>query len=115
MFPVVPERALLELARTEGGPDTLTLLVRDQDTRRLLLLRAVLDAAEAAGPSVCTAAQKARLREDWALLTEADRLPAPGAPTSEHRPGRAATRNDRDAPPGARGTSAVADAPPGGR
>ncbi|MEV5451742.1 hypothetical protein AB0L31_17570, partial [Streptomyces sp. NPDC052535] len=59
MFPVVPERALLELARTEGGPDTLTLLVRDQDTRRLLLLRAVLDAAEAAGPSVCTAAQKA--------------------------------------------------------
>ncbi|WP_134653756.1 HEXXH motif-containing putative peptide modification protein [Streptomyces sp. H23] len=114
MFPVVPERALLELARTEGGPDTLTLLVRDQDTRRLLLLRAVLDAAEAAGPSVCTAAQKARLREDWALLTEADRLPAPGAPTSEHRPGRAATRNDRDAPPGARGTSAVADAPPGG-
>ena len=114
MFPVVPERALLELARTEGGPETLTLLVRDQDTRRLLLLRAVLDAAEAAERSVCTAAQKARLREDWALLTEADRLPAPGAPTSEHRPGRAATRNDRDVPPGARGTSAVADAPPGG-
>ncbi|MEV8126562.1 HEXXH motif-containing putative peptide modification protein [Streptomyces sp. NPDC085944] len=114
MFPVVPERALLELARTEGGPDTLTLLVRDQDTRRLLLLRAVLDAAEAAERSVCTAAQKARLREDWALLTEADRLPAPGAPTSGQRPGRAATRNDRDDPPGARGTSAAADGPPGG-
>lgn len=70
MFPVVPERALLELARTEGGSDTLTLLVRDQDTRRLLLLRAVLDAAEGAERSVCTAAQKARLRADWALLTE---------------------------------------------
>ncbi|MEU8554392.1 HEXXH motif-containing putative peptide modification protein [Streptomyces anthocyanicus] len=113
MFPVVPERALLELARTEGGSDTLTLLVRDQDTRRLLLLRAVLDAAEGAERSVCTAAQKARLRADWALLTEADRLPSPGAPTSEHRPGRTATRRDRDAPPGARGTSAVADAPTG--
>ncbi|MEV5698651.1 HEXXH motif-containing putative peptide modification protein [Streptomyces anthocyanicus] len=113
MFPVVPERALLELARTEGGSDTLTLLVRDQDTRRLLLLRAVLDAAEGAERSVCTAAQKARLRADWALLTEADRPPSPGAPTSEHRPGRAATRRDRDAPPGARGTSAVADAPTG--
>ncbi|MBZ6285583.1 aKG-HExxH-type peptide beta-hydroxylase [Streptomyces olivaceus] len=79
MFPVVPDRALLELARTEGGPDTLALLARDQDTRRLLLLRAVLDAAEAADRSVCTAAQKARLRADWALLTEADRAVAPSA------------------------------------
>ncbi|CAL9591136.1 aKG-HExxH-type peptide beta-hydroxylase [Streptomyces sp. enrichment culture] len=79
MFPLVPDRALLELARTEGGPDTLALLVRDQDTRRLLLLRAVLDAAEAADRSVCSAAQKARLRADWALLTEADRAVAPAA------------------------------------
>ncbi|MFJ9178313.1 aKG-HExxH-type peptide beta-hydroxylase [Streptomyces sp. NPDC102360] len=69
---VVPDRALDELGRTEGGPDTLALLVRDQDTRRLLLLRALLDAADAADPRVCTAGQKARLRDDWALLTEAE-------------------------------------------
>ncbi|MDX3804240.1 HEXXH motif domain-containing protein, partial [Streptomyces sp. AK04-3B] len=73
MRPAVPERSLLELGRTRGGPDTLALLVRDQDTRRLLLLRAVLDAAEAAHPAVCSTARKARLREDWAMLTAADR------------------------------------------
>ncbi|WP_333744464.1 aKG-HExxH-type peptide beta-hydroxylase [Streptomyces ardesiacus] len=111
MFPVVPEQALLELARTEGGPDTLALLVRDQDTRRLLLLRAVLDAAEAAERSVCTTAQKARLREDWALLTEADRMPAADAtPDPGHRRGHAATRGDRDrrALPGAGSAQAPA-------
>ncbi|MEU6813521.1 HEXXH motif-containing putative peptide modification protein [Streptomyces sp. NPDC046860] len=67
------DRALAELSRTEGGPDTLALLVRDQDTRRMLLLRAVLDAAEAAGPADCPPAAKRRLREDWALLVAADR------------------------------------------
>ncbi|WP_399897369.1 aKG-HExxH-type peptide beta-hydroxylase [Streptomyces sp. BBFR51] len=112
MFPVVPDRALLELARSEGGPDTLTLLVRDQDTRRLLLLRAVLDAAEAAERSVCTAAQKVRLREDWALLTEADRIPAPDARNPEQRRGSAGTRTDRDATPRAPGER---PAPPGER
>jgi HEXXH motif-containing protein len=81
IFPAVPEAALAELGRTEGGADTLALLVRDQDTRRLLLLRAVLDAAEAADPELCPPAAKARLREDWALLTEADRAGAPGSPT----------------------------------
>ncbi|HET9383487.1 MAG TPA: HEXXH motif domain-containing protein, partial [Streptomyces sp.] len=72
MFPAVPDRALLELGRTEGGPGTLDLLVRDQDTRRLLVLRAVLDAAESADRAVCTPAQKARVREDWGMLVEAD-------------------------------------------
>ncbi|MFF7383020.1 aKG-HExxH-type peptide beta-hydroxylase [Streptomyces griseoluteus] len=67
------DRALAELSRTGGGPDTLALLVRDQDTRRMLLLRAVLDAAEGAGPAHCPPAARRRLREDWALLTEADR------------------------------------------
>ncbi|MET7615299.1 hypothetical protein ABZX97_29945 [Streptomyces seoulensis] len=47
-----PARALDELSGTGGGPDTLALLVRDQDTRRMLLLRAVLDAAEGAAPAV---------------------------------------------------------------
>ncbi|MER5195999.1 aKG-HExxH-type peptide beta-hydroxylase [Streptomyces sp. NPDC002755] len=81
--PTVPDRALVELGRTEGTPDTLALLVRDQDTRRLLLLRAVLDAAEAADPALCSPSRKARLREDWSLLAEADRPQPPGtAPPS---------------------------------
>lgn len=83
ILPAVPDRAVNELGRTEGGPETLGLLVRDQHTRRLLLLRAVLDAAESAGPSVCPAAVLARLREDWALLEEAERLEP-----SAHRRGR---------------------------
>ncbi|WP_443067081.1 aKG-HExxH-type peptide beta-hydroxylase [Streptomyces sp. NBC_01428] len=74
ILPPVPDRALTELGRTEGGPETLGLLVRDQHTRRLLLLRAVLDAAEAAGPRVLPAAALDRLHEDWALLEEAERL-----------------------------------------
>ncbi|WP_329224009.1 HEXXH motif-containing putative peptide modification protein [Streptomyces sp. NBC_01485] len=85
MLPTVWDRALAELGRAEGGADTLALLARDQDTRRLLLLRAVLDAAQGADPAVCGAAEKARLRDDWALFTEADRAaptgpPAPGDP-----------------------------------
>ncbi|MFG2884838.1 aKG-HExxH-type peptide beta-hydroxylase [Streptomyces sp. NPDC048297] len=79
MLPAVPDRALAELGRTEGGPETLALLVRDQDTRRLLMMRAVLDAAEAAGPAVCPGPAKHRLREDWALLTAADRAAGGGA------------------------------------
>lgn len=75
MLTVVPDPALDELGRTQGGPDTLALLVRDQDTRRMLLIRAFLDAADAADPRVCTAAQKARLRDDWALLIGAEDLP----------------------------------------
>ncbi|MFI6489943.1 aKG-HExxH-type peptide beta-hydroxylase [Streptomyces sp. NPDC050564] len=77
ILPVVPDRALIELGRTEGGPETLGLLVRDQYTRRLLLLRAVLDAVEAADPGVCSADARMRLREDWRLLEEADRVEAP--------------------------------------
>ncbi|WP_314218814.1 aKG-HExxH-type peptide beta-hydroxylase [Streptomyces zaehneri] len=76
--PTIPDRALVELGRTEGTPDTLALLVRDQDTRRLLLLRAVLDAAEAADPALCSPGRKARLREDWSLLAEADHPQPPG-------------------------------------
>ncbi|MFE4961764.1 aKG-HExxH-type peptide beta-hydroxylase [Streptomyces sp. NPDC056660] len=80
MLPAVPDRSLAELARTGGEPDTLSLLNRDQDTRRLILLRAVLDAAEAADPALCSPAAKARLREDWALLTAADRAAVPDSP-----------------------------------
>ncbi|MFF1500209.1 HEXXH motif-containing putative peptide modification protein [Streptomyces sp. NPDC058316] len=73
MIPPLPDHALHELGRTEGGADTLRLLVRDQDTRRLLLLRAVLDAAEAAPTTVCPPRLLDRLRQDWALLETAER------------------------------------------
>lgn len=87
----IPDGVLAELGSTGGGAGTLGLLVRDQDTRRLLLLRAVLDAADAADPAVCSAERKARLREDWALLAEADRAaPPPGTAArpsgAHHRP-----------------------------
>ncbi|MFE6287367.1 HEXXH motif domain-containing protein [Streptomyces sp. NPDC057877] len=70
---VVPDEALDELGRTEGGEHTLALLVHDQHVRRLLLVRAVLDAVGEADPEVCSAATRRRLREDWGLLVEADR------------------------------------------
>lgn len=104
ILPVVPERALLELGRTEGGPDTLRLLVRDQHTRRLLLLRAVLDAAEAADAGVCSAGARGRLLEDWALLEEAERTVAPsasarvGAEAGTYGPVRAASSTRSSVP-----------------
>lgn len=100
----VPDRALAELGRTEGGPGTLALLVRDQDTRRLLVLRAVLDAADGADARVCPAAARRRLREDWEMLAEADRLgPGPGHAPADGPP--------YDVPRG--GTPTVPIGPPG--
>lgn len=84
----VPDSVLVDLGRTGADPGTLALLVRDQDTRRLLVLRAVLEAAEEAPPRLCSAGQKARLREDWALLAEADLGTAAGEP-SPSAPARA--------------------------
>ncbi|MGW3286451.1 aKG-HExxH-type peptide beta-hydroxylase [Streptomyces sp. NPDC001002] len=78
MFPAVTEPALAELGRAEASADTLALLVRDQDTRRLLMLRAVLDATAEADPATCSYRQKARLRADWAMLTAADGLQLDG-------------------------------------
>ncbi|MDC2958495.1 HEXXH motif-containing putative peptide modification protein [Streptomyces gilvifuscus] len=72
ILPPLTDRALAELGGTGGGPDTLALLVRDQDTRRMLLLRAILEAADAAGPDVCPPAARERLRADWALLEAAE-------------------------------------------
>ncbi|MFD0026309.1 aKG-HExxH-type peptide beta-hydroxylase [Streptomyces sp. NPDC058382] len=73
MSPAIPDRVLRELGRTEGDTDSLGLLVRDQDTRRLVLLRALLDAAAGAPATVCPPALLDRLREDWALLEAAER------------------------------------------
>ncbi|MGY4741510.1 aKG-HExxH-type peptide beta-hydroxylase [Streptomyces sp. ATMOS53] len=88
ILPEIPDQALTELGRSEGSPGTLAFLARDQAARRLLVLRAVLDAAEAADPAVCSAAQRSRLRDDWALLTEADRTAPTGrrAPQNSDRP-----------------------------
>jgi HEXXH motif-containing protein len=73
MSPPLPDRALRAFGRTEGDADDLGLLVRDQDTRRLVLLRALLDAAGAAPATVCPPDRLDRLRQDWALLEAADR------------------------------------------
>ncbi|MFE3324748.1 HEXXH motif domain-containing protein [Streptomyces sp. NPDC059176] len=73
VVPAVPETALRELGRTEGGPRSLGLLVRDQHTRRLVLLRAILDAAHAAPAAVCPPDLLHRLDDDWALLEAAER------------------------------------------
>jgi HEXXH motif-containing protein len=72
ILPPLTDRALAELGGIGGGPDTLALLVRDQDTRRMLLLRAILEAADAAGADVCPPAASERLRVDWALLEAAE-------------------------------------------
>ncbi|MFB7273004.1 HEXXH motif-containing putative peptide modification protein [Streptomyces sp. NPDC056244] len=69
----IPEAALREIGRTEGGAEALGMLVRDQHTRRLVLLRALLDAAEAAPAALCPPAALHRLRQDWALLEAAER------------------------------------------
>lgn len=73
MSPPLPDHILRRLGRTEGDADTLHVLVRDQDTRRLLLLRALLDAAEAAPATVCPHRALDRLHQDWALLESAER------------------------------------------
>ncbi|MEU8627063.1 HEXXH motif-containing putative peptide modification protein [Streptomyces sp. NPDC048669] len=81
MSPAIPDRVLRELGRTEGDTDSLGLLVRDQDTRRLVLLRAVLDAAAAAPTTVCPPRPLDRLHEDWALLEAAERADRAAART----------------------------------
>ncbi|GAA1335303.1 hypothetical protein GCM10009647_077320 [Streptomyces sanglieri] len=73
MIPPLPDHMLRRLGRTEGDADTLRVLVRDQDTRRLVLLRALLDAAGAAPTTVCPPRALDRLRQDWALLEKAER------------------------------------------
>ncbi|MFJ2265230.1 aKG-HExxH-type peptide beta-hydroxylase [Streptomyces sp. NPDC087849] len=72
-IPRLPDHMLRRLGRTEGDTGTLGVLVRDQDTRRLLLLRALLDAAEAAPAALCPPPALDRLRQDWALLETAER------------------------------------------
>lgn len=70
--PAVSETLLRELGRTEGG-DAIGLLVRDQHARRLVRLRAVLDAAAALPAALGPPGALDRLRADWSLLEAAER------------------------------------------
>ena len=75
---LAPER-VRQLGRAEGDPETLAALTAGQHTRRLLLLRVLLDALDAAGstrdPATALAAEHAE------LLQEVERT----APTSARR------------------------------
>ncbi|MDX3645220.1 HEXXH motif domain-containing protein, partial [Streptomyces sp. MB09-02B] len=102
----LPEKALRELGRTAGEPETLALLVRDQHTRRLLLLRAVLDAVEDADERICPEPLRARLRHDWALLDVAD-VTAGEVDGRESTPGSQAERAPAGTPVGERRHSAA--------
>lgn len=75
----IPHHVLYELGCTEGSPATLRLLARDQDGRRFLLLRAVLDAADTAPADRCPPAARRALAESWALLEAAERTGPGGA------------------------------------
>ncbi|MHC5909003.1 HEXXH motif domain-containing protein, partial [Streptomyces sp. S6] len=57
------DAAITALGRTAADPATLHALVRDQHTRQLAVVRAVLE----------TAGDEPSVREAWALLTQADR------------------------------------------
>ncbi|MGW2045567.1 aKG-HExxH-type peptide beta-hydroxylase [Streptomyces sp. NPDC001858] len=108
ILPAIWDRALAELGSSEGGADTLALLVHDQDTRRLLLLRAVLDAAQAADRATCSPTEKSRLQDDWTLLTEADRTTPTGRLASTAAGATGVT--GATPAPGAPGTGAVTGA-----
>ncbi|MBB5936923.1 aKG-HExxH-type peptide beta-hydroxylase [Streptomyces zagrosensis] len=69
----VPPWMLRELGRAEGGAQTLGVLIAGQRTRRLLLVRLLLDAVRAAPPTVLAPSAAALAREHWALLEAADR------------------------------------------
>jgi len=66
------DAAITALGRTAAGPAVLDTLVRDQHTRQLALVRAVLEAAGDEPP----------VRDAWALLTRADRRDAAHAGTT---------------------------------
>jgi HEXXH motif-containing protein len=75
------------LGSTGSDPRALALLVGAQRTRRLLALRAVLDAVRGAPPGALPAGAADRMLRDWRLLEAADRADPPasfggGTPTT---------------------------------
>ncbi|MGK5631364.1 HEXXH motif domain-containing protein, partial [Streptomyces sp. URMC 123] len=69
---------LRELGRTGGGPAALGVLTAGQRTRRLLLLRTLLDAVAAAPAGALPPGAAESVRHHWGLLEEAERA-APAA------------------------------------
>ncbi|MEU7483287.1 HEXXH motif-containing putative peptide modification protein [Streptomyces sp. NPDC042319] len=69
----IPLDLLRELGRSEGGAEALGLLVDDQRVRRLLALRALLDAVDTARTPTVPRSAAARVAEHWGLLEAADR------------------------------------------
>lgn len=74
------------LGSTGGDPHALALLSGAQRTRRLLVLRAVLDAVCGAPPGALPAGAADRMLRDWRLLEAADRA-GPSAPSGEELTG----------------------------
>jgi HEXXH motif-containing protein len=72
-------RVLPVLGSTGSDPRALALLSGAQRTRRLLVLRAVLDAVCGAPPGALPAGAADRMLRDWRLLAAADRADPPAA------------------------------------
>lgn len=77
---------LRALGRTGGDARVLGLLAAQQRRRRLLTLRAVLDAVAEAPPAVLPPAAAARVLADWRLLTAAERADPAAAHRVVHYP-----------------------------
>jgi HEXXH motif-containing protein len=68
-----PEHLAAVLGGTGSDPHALRLLVDDQRVRRLLTLRALLDAVRGAAPGSLPEGAAERLLKDWRLLEAAER------------------------------------------
>jgi len=87
------------LGSTGGDPHALALLSGAQRTRRLLVLRAVLDAVCGAPPGALPAGAADRMLRDWRLLEAADRA-GPSAPSGEELTGADGSCTIRSPAPG---------------
>jgi HEXXH motif-containing protein len=82
----VPDDLLRALGGTGGDARALGLLVAQQRRRRLLTLRALLDAVAEAPPSVLPPDTAARVLTDWHLLAAAERADPAAAHRVVHYP-----------------------------
>ncbi|MFC4032481.1 HEXXH motif domain-containing protein [Streptomyces polygonati] len=84
--PRVTDELLMALGATRGEPRVLASLVAGQRARRLLTLRALLDAVRGATPGVLAAGEGERVLRDWRLLEEAERADPAAARRVVHYP-----------------------------
>lgn len=82
----VPDDLLRAIGGTGGDARALDLLVAQQRRRRLLTLRALLDAVAEAPPSVLPPQAAARVLADWHLLAAAERADPAAAHRVVHYP-----------------------------